>query len=161
MTETLGSSQEVHFVRIRAKTVLEICAMSETLSVEQQQSVTDNALSIAQAHFSDQVWMRAIYVGEEPVGFIMLHLGANWEDGIDCPGVFLWRLMIAGPHQGKGYGVAAINLLIEHLRALGIPELYTSYHLGEDGPEAFYRKFGFTPTGAHYGDEPEVVLKIG
>lgn len=150
----------VQFVAISSKTVLSVCAMSETLPEQQRKSVADNALSIAQAHFSDHVWMRAIYADETPVGFIMLHLGSNWEDGIDCPGVFLWRLMIAGPHQVKGYGAAAIKLLIDHLRALGIPELYTSYHLGEGGPALFYKKLGFVPTGEFYGEEPEVVLKI-
>ena len=134
--------------------------MNETISDEQRKSVADNALSIAQAHFSDQVWMRAIYVEETPVGFIMLHLGSDWADGIDCPGVFLWRFMISGPHQGKGYGAAAIDLLVKHLRALGIPELYTSYLTGDDGPEAFYLNLGFIPTGNYYGEEPEVVLKL-
>lgn len=156
----IPQTSNVHFVRISAQTVIEICAMSETLPEQQRKSVADNALSIAQGHFSDQVWMRAIYADETPVGFVMLHLGSNWEDGIDCPGVFLWRLMIVGPHQGKGYGASAIKLLIDQLRALGIPELYTSYHLGEGGPGLFYKKLGFVPTGAYYGDEPEVILKI-
>jgi len=160
MTDVNQSTSDVHFVRINADTVLNICGMSETLSDVQRKFVADNARSIAQAHFSDQVWMRAIYVGEVPVGFIMLHLGSDWADGIDCPGVFLWRFMISGPHQGKGYGAAAINLLVEHLRALGIPEIYTSYHPGEGGPEKFYQKLGFVPTGNYYGEEPEVVLRL-
>jgi diamine N-acetyltransferase len=160
MTDVFQSPPGVHFVRINADTVLKICAMSETLSDVQRKYVADNALSIAQAYFSDQVWMRAIYVGEVPVGFVMLHIGSDWEDGIDCPGVFLWRFMISGLHQGKGYGSAAIDLLVAHLRAFGIPELYTCYHPGDDGPEAFYKKLGFTPTGNYYGEEPEVVLKL-
>lgn len=150
----------IHFERITAQTVLDICKMSETLSDKQRESVADNALSIAQAHFSDNVWMRAIYADQTPVGFIMLHLGSDWVDGIDCPGVFLWRLMIARPYQGLGYGKKAIVKLVDHLRALGIPELYTSYASGEGGPGEFYRKLGFVPTGDYYGDEPEVVLKL-
>ena len=150
----------VHFVRLSASNVLDICDLSNTLSDTQRAFVADNARSIAQANYCDQVWVRAIYEEETPVGFIMLHLGSNWEDGIDCPGVFLWRFMIAGSFQGKGYGRAAIQLLIEHLRAFGVPELYTSYHSGEGGPETFYRQLGFLPTGEYYGDEPEVVLEI-
>jgi diamine N-acetyltransferase len=122
--------------------------------------VADNALSIAQAHFSENVWMRAIYADQTPVGFIMLHLGSDWADGIDCPGVFLWRLMISRPYQGLGYGKNAIGKLVDHLQALGIPELYTSFTAGEGGPGEFYRKLGFVPTGDYYGDEPEVVLKL-
>lgn len=160
MSETLNSSSEVHFERITANTVLEICELSQTLTDQQRQSVADNAISIAQAHFSEQVWIRAIYAEKTPVGFIMLHLGSDWGDGIDCPGVFLWRLMIARPYQGMGYGTAAIKLLIQHLRALGIPELFTSYSISDGGPGGFYQKLGFVPTGDFYGDEPEVVLKI-
>lgn len=152
--------QEIHFVQINAENVLQICSLSETLPPDQRSAVSDNAVSIAQAHCSENVWMRAIYYGDEPVGFIMLHIGSDWADGIDCPGVFLWRLMITHQHQGRGYGEAAMVELINHLKALGIPELYTSYHLGEGSPERFYRKLGFTPTGEYYGDEPEVKLII-
>lgn len=152
---------DIHFKRITAETVLTICQLSQTLSEEQQDAVADNAVSIAQAHFSDNVWMRAIYKGAIPIGFIMLHIGSDWGDGIDCPGVFLWRFMIAKPFQGQGYGRMALENLIDHLRALGIPELYTSYHLGSGSPEMFYKNLGFVPTGEYYGEEPEVVLKVG
>ena len=150
----------VHFVQLSAKNVLEICKMSETLPGEQRQAVADNALSIAQGHCSSNAWMRAIYQDSTPVGFIMLHLGSDWEDGIDCPGVFLWRFMIARPYQGRGLGKAAIELLISHLRALGIPKLYTSCHLESGSPRGFYDRLGFKPTGEYYGDEPELFLLI-
>lgn len=121
--------------------------------------VADNALSIAQAHCSENVWMRAIYAGNTPVGYVLLHIGSDYEDGIDCPGVFLWRFMIAGPYQGKSYGRLAIERLLAHLRALGIGELFTSCGQGEQSPEGFYRRLGFSPTGEMYGDEIEFVLK--
>jgi diamine N-acetyltransferase len=160
LTKSQNYLPVIHFERITAQTVLEICKMSETLPDNQRESVADNALSIAQAHFSDNVWMRAIYADQTPVGFIMLHLGSDCADGIDCPGVFLWRLMISRSYQGLGYGKKAIGKLVDHLRALGIPELYTSFMPGESGPGEFYRKLGFIPTGDYYGDEPEVVLKL-
>ena len=104
--------------------------------------------------------MRAIYADDVLVGFILLHIGSDWQDGIDCPGVFLWRFMIAGNHQGFGYGQAAMACLVDHLRALGIPQLFTSYDPGEEGPGKFYEKLGFVPTGEYYDDEPEVVLEL-
>jgi diamine N-acetyltransferase len=122
--------------------------------------VADNAVSIAQAHFSENAWLRAIYAGEQLVGFIMLHVGSDYDDGIDCPGVFLWRLMIAREFQGRGYGTQAMELLIAHLRALGIPELYTSCESGDVSPLGFYENLGFKRTGDHYGAEPELVLKL-
>jgi diamine N-acetyltransferase len=161
MKDVADLLESVHFVRINAKNVLAICGLSETLSVQQRQCVTDNSVSIAQAYCSENVWLRAIYAEETPIGLIMLHVGSDWDDGIDCPGVFLWRFMIAGPFQGKGYGQAAMNLLFKHMRSLGITELYTSCYPGQGGPGEFYKKLGFQPTGDFYGDEPELVLIMG
>lgn len=90
----------VHFERIDAKSVLDICNLSQTLSPQQRKMVADNAVSIAQAYCSENAWLRAIYAGDVPIGLIMLHIGSDYADGIDCPGVYLWRLMIAGPYQG-------------------------------------------------------------
>ena len=151
---------EVTLRRISARTVGDICDLSQTLSEEQRDKVANNAISIAQAHFSENAWFRAIYAGDTPVGFIMLHIGADHDDGIDCPGVFLWRLMIAGPHQGKGFGEKAIALVVRDLKARGIGELYTSYGLGAASPEGFYKRLGFKETGGMYDDEVEVMLKF-
>jgi GNAT superfamily N-acetyltransferase len=82
------------------------------------------------------------------------------DDGIDCPGVFLWRFMIAAPYQGRGYGRQAILRLFDHLRAQGVPELYTCCGLSEASPEPFYKRLGFTPTGEWYGDEMELKLAL-
>jgi diamine N-acetyltransferase len=152
--------RRVHFKRMTAAMVLEVCALSETLGAAQRRMVADNAISIAQAHCSENAWMRAIYLEDDPIGFVMLHFGSDYDDGIDCAGVFLWRLMIAGPYQGQGYGREALDFLVQHLKAQGWSELYTSVGLGEASPEGFYKKYGFTPTGDHYGDQPELVLRF-
>lgn len=151
---------DIHFMRITVTTMNQICDLSETLSPAQRTMVADNVRSIAEAHFSESVWMRAIYADDTPIGFIMTHTGSDYEDGIDCPGVFLWRFMIAGPYQGKGYGRRALEKLILHLKAMGIPLLYTSCGQGEGSPEGFYRRLGFTPTGDHYDHEIELVLRL-
>ncbi|MFD9902515.1 GNAT family N-acetyltransferase [Mesorhizobium sp. NPDC059025] len=151
---------EVTLRRISAQTVSDICDLSETLSEEQRNKVADNSMSIAEAHFSENAWFRAIYADDAPVGFIMLHIGADHDDGIDCPGVFLWRLMIGGPFQGKGFGEKAIGLVVRDLKARGVGELYTSYGLGPASPEGFYKRLGFRETGDMYDDEVEAVLKF-
>jgi diamine N-acetyltransferase len=154
------NTNPIHFERITAKTVGEVIKMSDSLTHAQRRMVADNAVSIAQAHFSEAAWMRAVYAGDTPIGFLLLHIGSDYADGIDCPGVFLWRFMIAGPYQGKGYGCEALAFLFKHLRALGVPELYTSCGQGEGSPEGFYRKLGFIPTGECYGDEIELLYRL-
>lgn len=91
---------------------------------------------------------------------IILHFGSDYEDGIDCSGAFLWRLMIATPYQGKGYGQEAVRFIVQHLRAQGYRELFTSCGLGEGSPEGFYRRLGFEPTGDMYGDQIELVFRF-
>ena len=159
MTEP-PAAPDIHFVRITARTLGAVCKLSETLTPGQRHMVADNVRSIAQAHFSENAWFRAIYADETPVGFIMLHYGSDYDDGIDCPGALLWRFMIARPFQGKGYGAAALRRLFTQLRSQGYHELYTSCGQGEESPEGFYRRLGFTPTGGHYGDEIELLLKF-
>ena len=144
---------EVSLREITSETVVQICKLSDTLSEQQQKMVAPNAISIAQAHFSDKAWFRAIYADEMAVGFIMLY------DDSENPEYFLWRLMIAGPYQGKGYGRKAIELLVEYVKTRpGARELSTSYVPIEGGPEGFYRKMGFEPTGEV--DDGEIVVRL-
>lgn len=155
-----NKSPNIFFMHITANTLNQICDLSKTLSETQRKMVADNVYSIAEASFSDSAWFRAIYADETPIGFIMTHTGPDYEDGIDCPGVFLWRFMIARPYQEKGYGRKALEKLIQHLKAMGIPVLYTSCGLGEGSPEGFYRALGFTQTGDTYGKEIELCLDV-
>lgn len=150
----------IQFRQISAANVIAVCNLSRTLPPEQKAMVADNALSIAQAHCSEQAYMSAIYAGGEPVGFLMYHLGLNAEDDIDCPGYFLWRLMIAHPHQGKGYGRKAMEKLFAHIRTLGGKEMWTSCGQGEGSPEGFYRSLGFLPTGVVYGEGEDTEIEL-
>jgi diamine N-acetyltransferase len=122
--------------------------------------VAHNAVSIAQAHFEPAAWFRAIYAGDEPVGFAMLHdptRAAAPERRDTC---YLWRFMIAAPHQKRGYGAAALTLLIGHARTLaGVSKFALSYVPAEGGPRDFYARFGFRETGEV--DDGEVVMELG
>src|SRR3972149_6826004 len=133
---------------VTAETVRQVCKLSDTLPEAQQKMVAPNAVSIAQAHFSDKAWFRAVYADEVLVGFVMLYEAPEEHQ------YYLWRLMIAGPYQGLGYGKRALELLIEYVRTRpGAEGLYTSYVPAEGGPQGFYRKLGFEPTGEVDGGE--------
>ena len=152
--QEIGPGAEIALREITEETVVQICKLSDTLSEQQQKMVAPNSQSIAQAHFSDKAWFRAIYADETPVGFIMLY------DDPEEPEYFLWRLMVAAPHQGKGYGRRAVEQLIEYVKTRpGAEGLLTSYVPIEGGPEGFYRKLGFEPTGEVDGGE--VVMRLG
>ncbi len=144
---------EVSLRDVTEETVVPICKLSDTLIGPQRKMVAPNAMSIAQAHFSKWAWFRAIYAGETPVGFIML-----WDDPA-TPRYFLWRLMIATPYQGRGFGRKAVQCLIDYVRSRpGAKELLVSCGEGDGSPEEFYRSLGFERTGEM--EEDEVVLRL-
>jgi diamine N-acetyltransferase len=67
---------------------------------------------------------------------------------------FLWRLLIDARFQRRGYGRAAMMLVIGVVRqSPGATDLYTSVHPGDDGPAPFYRSLGFEPTGEWFDGE--------
>ncbi|MFS8105072.1 GNAT family N-acetyltransferase [Lentzea alba] len=102
-------------------------------------------------------WFRAVYDGEEPVGFVMLSW--NLVPGPDLRGpYFLWRLLIGAEHQKRGYGTAILDEVVALIRADGAKELITSCVPGDGSPEPFYRRYGFVPTGEV--DDGEIVLKL-
>ncbi|HUQ57376.1 GNAT family N-acetyltransferase [Lentzea sp.] len=103
-------------------------------------------------------WFRAVYRGDEPVGFVMLSWNLTPEPGLRGP-YFLWRLLVGAGHQGRGYGTAILDEVVALLRADGATELLTSCVPGEGTPEPFYRGYGFVPTG-EIDDDGEVVLKL-
>lgn len=154
------NNAEVTFRRVTSANVSEICELSETLSEEQRDFVADNGTSIAEGFCSQSAWFRGVYADDVLIGFVMVHDGSDWDDGIDCPGPYLWRFMIARPFQGQGFGKQAISRIAMRLRSQGVRELYTSYGLGAGSPQAFYEKLGFSPTGGMFDEEVEVVLQL-
>ena len=125
-----------------------------TVAPEQERLVAPNAVSIAQAYFDREIaWFRAIYAGDTPVGFVMLH------DEPAARKYYLWRFMIDRRYQGRGYGARALTQIIEYVRGRpGAHEILTSVVPGEGCPGAFYEKLGFAYTGEI--DEGERVMRL-
>ena len=125
------------------------------LAVDPSQSnlVASNAISIAEAHFEQAAWFRAIYADEVAVGFVMV---------LDKPAEassYLWRFMIDKHHQRHGYGRKAMQVIIERARSIpGVDAIVTSHadRAGNAGP--FYRDLGFVETGEV--EDGEVVMRL-
>jgi len=122
--------------------------------------VASNAKSMAQAAVYGEAWPRAIYAGEMPVGFIMLYDPSRVAEPED-PEFFLWRLMVDRDWQGHGIGLAALRLLVEHVRTRPHPgEMFTS--IVEPAPQlvAFYSRAGFVITDRHVDGERVLRLPL-
>jgi len=153
LAEFIGPFGPVTLEKITDDTVLGICWLSDTLRPPQSNVVAPNVFSLAQAHFNEYAWFRAIYAGKAPVGFMMI------VDDDKTPEYFLWRFMIASMFQGRGYGKQAIERLVDYVRTRpGAKELGVSCDEGDGSPEGFYRRLGFVRTGEMLDDE--VVLKL-
>lgn len=104
-------------------------------------------------------WYRAAYVDDVPIGFVML----SWDVVPQPPRIigpwFLWKLLVDERHQRRGYGREVVRLVAQIARENGATELLTSCVQAADGPEAFYRHLGFTPTG-EFDANGEVILAL-
>ena len=138
---------------VSANTVRAICRLE--VSEEQKHFVAPNAVSFAEAYFEPKAWFRAIYADDTPVGFLMLY------DNPEEVEYFLWRFMVDARYQKLGVGKRALDLLIDYVRTRpGARELKLSCHPGEDGPEPFYRKYGFSLTGEWVGNEAVMRMDV-
>ncbi|MGE0592673.1 MAG: GNAT family N-acetyltransferase [Vicinamibacterales bacterium] len=151
-----GIAERVTLREITAGTVRAVTALAVT--DYQNRFVAPNAVSLAQALFAPEAWYRAIYLDEEPVGFVMLADDSLLDPPRQNPAVGVWRFMVDARHQHKGIGRAALLLVIEHARRKGFKKLALSYVPGEGGPEHLYLSLGFRPTGEF--DEGEVVMEL-
>ena len=105
---------------------------------DQKDYVALNSVSIAQGHYSKSAWFKGIFNDDRPVGFVMLDL---IEEENKC---FLWRFMIDGKYQGKGFGKIALTQVIDFVRSLNLyTYIATSYVPAENGAGGFYKNFGF------------------
>ena len=105
------------------------------------------ALADAAEYPEANPWYRAVYEGEEPVGFVMLSWDVTPVLGTIIGPWFLWKLLIDERHQRRGYGRAVLGQVAEIVRNAGATELLTSYATGAGEPWPFYERLGFIPTG--------------
>ncbi|MBW3623253.1 MAG: GNAT family N-acetyltransferase [Armatimonadetes bacterium] len=140
VVEAAGYLHAVTLREVSGRNVRALCDLS--LKPGQERFVAPNALSLAEAHYMPNTWVRAVYAGETPVGLVLL------DDDPEEPYYSIWRMMIAADHQGKGYGRKAVAQIIEYVRGRpNATELLASYNQGEGNPAPFYRKLGFVETG--------------
>ena len=133
------------------------------LSVHDSQKhlVASNERSLAQAHFEESAWFRAVYADDEPVGFVMLHDETLRAEPREPGYLFLWRMMIDQRFQGMGFGERAMQLLIAHARTRPhVKRFLTSWHHGEGSAEGFYLKLGFIPTAVNDEGEMQAYLDL-
>ncbi len=112
----------------------------------QERFVAPVAHSLAEAYVQPAVaWPRLVYDDERLVAFVM----GSFDP--DNPFWFfrcgIWRLNVAAVEQGHGYGRFAVEAVLDEARRRGADRATVLWVPGADGPEGFYRRIGFVPTG--------------
>jgi diamine N-acetyltransferase len=122
------------------------------VSEEQQDYVASNMWSLVESSFNDGYETRAIYLGEEPVGFFM------WVTET-LSKVSIWRFMIDHKHQKNGIGRIALNLALNEIKLTdGLKEIEICYNPNNPVAKVFYSSFGFVEVGMD--DDNEDMLAV-
>lgn len=115
--------------------------------------------SLAEAYVHPTAWPRAIVDGDEVVGFVMMGFDPDNEIPVFRGGI--WRLNVDDGHQGKGYGRFAVEQVAAEARARGYERISVLWVPAPDGPEGFYLRVGFVPTGETLFGQRVGVLDLG
>lgn len=126
------------------------------LAPGQERFVSHPIRSLAQAYvYRDQCQPFGIYADGRMVGYVMV----IYDD--DVPEYDIWHMMIDRSMQGRGLGSAALDRVIEFIRAKPFGDSdRVALTCDRDNPAArrLYERKGFRATGA--GDEDEIELAM-
>jgi len=142
---------ELRLEELSASTI--VAANSLTLRPGQEQFVTPTSYAIADAYINPLTsWPRVVLDGDEVVGFIR----GNFDPDNASPEFrsCIWRINVSASAQGLGIGRFAVEALAEEARSRGFTQLTVIWEPGEDSPEEFFLRIGFTLIGeTQYGEK--------
>jgi diamine N-acetyltransferase len=153
-------------VTIRPVVMADVDALLELWPADdQRQFVAPNAVTLAEAAYKDGFYAFTLLSGDTIVGLMglidMTELDPADVQPEDEPEAgFLWRLMIAEAHQGKGHGTAAIHWAFDWARARGRPRMSVEVVETNAPAIALYERMGFRATGVLYGDEAQMARDL-
>ena len=141
---------ELRLEELSAKTI--VAANNLTLRRGQEQFVTPPSYAIADSYLNPATsWPRVVLDGDTVVGFIRGNFDeeAVQREFRSC----VWRVTVAADAQGSGVGRFAVLALAEEASSRGFERLTAIWEPGDDGPEEFFLKVGFTIEGqTQYGE---------
>ncbi|MGW8481783.1 N-acetyltransferase family protein [Microbacterium sp. NPDC055903] len=146
---------ELRVVELSAATIVAVNNLS--LKPGQEQYLAPVSYGIAATVINPQTsWQRVVLDRNEVVGFV----SANFDE--EAPEEHfrsvLWRINVDADDQGRGVGRFAVEALIDEARTRGFDHVNVIYEAGDEGPEAFFTRVGFSRVGeTEYG---EVIAEI-
>ena len=118
---------------------------------EQEDVVAPVAVSLAEAYASrETAWPRLVLDGEDVVGFVM----GNFDPAHRIPAFRcgIWRLNVAAGSQRRGVVRFAVRAVAAEAARWGSDRITVLWRRHPHGPEGFYLRQGFRPTGELFGE---------
>ena len=129
---------------VTSENVSDACRLA--VRPDQERFVAPVSWSLADAYTQpDVAWPRLVYDGDRPVAFIMGAFDPGNSTWFFRCGV--WRLNVSADAQGVGYGRFAVEAVLAEARRRGQQRASVLWVPGPGGPEGFYLRLGFQPTG--------------
>lgn len=123
-----------------------------TVAPEQKDFVSPVAESLAEAYTQPHTaWPRLIFRGDHAVGFVMA--GFESESPLWFFRCGIWRLNVSADAQRQGVGRFAVTAVFDEARSRGFTRASVLWIVGDAGPEDFYLRLGFQPTGEVFHDQ--------
>ena len=146
---------ELRMVELSAATIVAVNNMS--LKPGQEQFLAPVSYGIAATVINPATsWQRVVLDGDAVVGFVSANFDPEAPE--DHFRSVLWRINVDADDQGRGVGRFAVEKLLEEARSRGLDHVDVIYEAGDDGPEAFFLRVGFTPVGET--EYSEVIAQI-
>jgi len=145
---------------------------------KQKNYVASNSSSLAEAYVAITngavALPFAICRNKKPIGFLMIGYGCNDDDFEGEDPAFiemaknsysLWRFMIDKRYQHKGYGKAALQIVLDYIRSFPCGKAKTcwlSYEPENEVAKKLYASFGFVEHPEFYkeGEEMPAILDL-
>ena len=119
---------------------------------EQSPFIAPNSVSLKQAAEQPKIARPfAIYADSTLVGFTMFAFDEDYEDPRDR--YWLWRFMIDARFQRRGYGKAALQVIVAYFKQNGADHIKLSTKPGNTTALSLYRQCGFRENGEQNGEE--------
>ncbi|MDX2375992.1 GNAT family N-acetyltransferase [Microbacterium sp. LRZ72] len=133
---------DLNLVELSASTIVAVNNLS--LKPGQEQFLAPISYGIQAAVVNPATsWQRVVLDGDEVVGFVSASF--DHEAPEDYFRSVVLRINVDADDQGRGIGRFAIESLLDEARARGEERVHVIYEEGEEGPEAFFHRMGFTP----------------
>ena len=145
---------ELRLEELSAKNV--VAANGLTMKPGQEQYIAPVSYAMAGPFLNlANSWSRVVVDSEgEVLAFIMANFDADAEEEEfrSC----IWRMNVSAEAQGKGVGKFVVKSTADEARKRGFTRLTVIWEPGEDSPEEFFKRVGFTVV-----DETQYGEKIG